>query len=75
MTIYCSREIAFIDRSDGRAQLFNCDGDRLFVFPASMTDDQIYKALDFANKAHDLGFDRGKAEKTYELRQALGIRG
>lgn len=67
------REDAQVIRRDGFAILFDCDGNSVHCFADSWTDEQIMTALDFANKAFDMGIERGKMEKVNEIRSALGL--
>jgi hypothetical protein len=66
---------AWIDRTPlgctGIAQLRDNDGSIYFYFPEDWTDDQIMKALAFANKAYEVGVRAGKREKARQMRFIL----
>lgn len=64
------RDLTFYE---DKAILMDCDGEILFAFPKSWTDEQIFTALEFANKAHSIGFKRGKLAKIHEIRTALNL--
>ena len=75
---YCDRNDAIIrvdDRegSKGGSLLYDCDGEMLFAFPEGWTDEQVLRALDFANLAYERGEKAGQTNKSYEIRRALGI--
>ena len=53
--------------------LYDCDGDKLFTFPGSMSDAQIMVAIDFANKIFSTGVRIGAGQKLLQIRAALGI--
>lgn len=61
------------EMTKGERMLYDCDGALLFVFPSDWSDDQVMKALDFANDAFEKGRIYGRAEKGTEIRRALGI--
>lgn len=56
-----------------RAVLFTRDGDQLWSVPDTWTDEQIWAALQFANRAYAMGYRSGVHHKMLEIRQALGI--
>jgi hypothetical protein len=66
---------AWIDRDViGRpdiAQLRDNDGGICFDFPKDWTDEQIMKALAFANKTYEVGVRMGKREKARQMRLIL----
>ena len=61
------------EHTEGEKLLCDCDGDVLFAFPSGWTEEQIMKALDFANDAFEKGIQYGRSDKAYEVRKALGI--
>lgn len=76
MVILCDKKECSIERNlngyPNTAVLMNCDGE-LHLFFDTWSDDQIYQALDFANQAHSIGFEKGKLAKIYQIRQALKL--
>lgn len=67
---------AYIERSDnlGRvAVLWDSEGDRCWSFPIEWSDEQIMAALAFANHAYSAGVKFGSAQKSSEIRKALGV--
>lgn len=78
-TIYLHPADAIIDREGdgirtGMAVLCDEEGNELFAFPGSWTDEQITTALHLANRLYAKGVERGKWNKAYEIRAALDIR-
>jgi hypothetical protein len=61
------------ENTKGEKLLYSCDGDLLFAFPNDWTDEQVMKALDFANEAFGVGRRLGRLDKAYEIRKALGM--
>ncbi len=55
----------------GFAMLIDCDGDEIFSVPETWTDNQVWEALDIANRVFSKGIDAGKAMKASEIRRAL----
>lgn len=55
------------------ADLYDCEGDKVWTFPDSFTDEQIMAALAFANHAYKLGVGIGANRKAEEIRSVLGI--
>jgi len=55
------------------AVLMDCDGDVVHRFDEDWTDDQIFAALAFANKAYATGIEVGRMEKAYQIRAALNV--
>ncbi|EGI7654928.1 hypothetical protein T6R82_003476 [Salmonella enterica subsp. enterica serovar Montevideo] len=55
------------------AELYDCDGDKVWTFPDSFTDEQIMAALAFANHAYKVGISIGSDRKAEEIRRALGV--
>lgn len=55
------------------AKLYNCDGDYLGSFPESWTDEQIHRAVKFANIAYSKGYEAGQQAKAGEICAVLGI--
>lgn len=55
------------------ANLYDCDGELRYHFPASWTDDQIMYAIGFANRAYSQGVAHGEWSKAAHVRAVLGI--
>lgn len=55
-----------------QAVLYDNDGEYLYAFPDTWTDEQILYALGFANRAHAWGYARGQIAKAAEVRRAIG---
>lgn len=76
MKTYATRNHCTIDRnndySKGSAVLLDEEGEVLWCFPWEWSDDQVWLALDFANRAYDSGFSSGKFLQQFEIRKALG---
>lgn len=75
---YCHPNDAAIENDKrentaGERLLYNSDEDLLFAFPPDWTDDQVMKALDFANEAFEKGIRYGRSEVAFEIRKALGM--
>jgi len=74
---YAHREDCFIDRKHSlfpnSAVLFDADGGMLWRFDADWTDDQIWTALEFANKCYLHGTITGERAKAHEIRTALEL--
>jgi hypothetical protein len=61
-------------QQDGRAFLVRCDQDEaLCSFPGYWTDEQIMKALDFANASYRAGFTAGERAKIDDILVALRL--
>lgn len=54
------------------AVLFDCDGNEVHRFDEDWSDDQIWTALSFANKAYAHGVAVGGMRKADEVRRAIG---
>lgn len=59
--------------SDGNTQLYDDEGTALASFPASWSDDDIHRALAFANRAYALGVTAGKVQKIREFHKLLAF--
>lgn len=75
----CSRNDAAIvpderEMTKGDKMLYDCEN-LLFAFPLAenWTDDQIMRALDFANETFERGMRFGRSDKAAEIRKAIGI--
>jgi len=55
------------------AELYDSEGDKVWTFPGSITDEQIMAALAFANHAFKVGISIGSDRKAEEIRRALGV--
>lgn len=55
------------------AVLMDCDGEFVHRFDEDWTDDQIWSALAFANKAFAAGVAFGESSKLHEIRSVLGV--
>lgn len=55
------------------AILYEGDGDKVWEFPDSFTDEQIMAALAFANHTFNFGVGIGSHRKAREIRSALEI--
>jgi len=55
------------------AVLIDCDGEVLFSFPKDLTNNQIFKALEFANKAYSIGYKNGELSKINEIKTILNL--
>ncbi|WP_270792906.1 MULTISPECIES: hypothetical protein [unclassified Aeromonas] len=55
------------------AELYDSEGDKVWTFPDSFTDEQIMAALAFANHAFKVGISIGRDRKAEEIRRALGV--
>ena len=55
------------------ADLYDCDGDKVWTFPGDMTDSQIMLALSFANHAYGKGVEVGEHKKTHAIKAVLGL--
>lgn len=53
------------------AVLFNCDGDMVCRFDEEWTDDQIWAALEFANRASRNGFSAGERTRAAAIRSLI----
>ena len=53
------------------ALLMDCDGEVVFSFDNTMTDEQIWTVLAYANAAFDRGYNRGRSDKAAEIRKVL----
>lgn len=77
MNTLCHQSDCYVERTKDIAGecaiLQDEEGNHLFRFPASWTDEQIHHALAFANKAFSQGVELGKSKKQYEIRAVLGI--
>lgn len=66
-----------IERTDNMkgpvAELHDCEGDKVWTFPASFTDEQIMAALAFANYTYRVGISVGSERKAEEIRSVLGV--
>lgn len=64
-----------IDESsrEPRLKLIDADGDTLFEAPPSWGEDDLWYALQIANKAYQLGHCDGSAERAREIQKALGL--
>ena len=71
--IFAHPEDCRIFRSNGKAVLYDCDGDPLFTVIESWSDDQIWAALNIANVAFRRGAKVGEEHKKRQLLDALGI--
>ena len=67
--LYRRMEGAFPEYVD----LYDCDGDKLFTFPGSMSDAQIMVAIDFATSVYSTGVQVGAGQKLRQIRAAFGI--
>lgn len=56
------------------AELYDCDGDKVWTFPDSFTDEQIMAALAFANHTYRVGINVGVERKAEEIRSVLGVK-
>ncbi|MCW8829980.1 MAG: hypothetical protein OQK32_00485 [Gammaproteobacteria bacterium] len=79
MDFYAHKDDCSITRGGeqfpGKAVLWDCDGEVLFVCAESWTDEQIYHALAFANKTYSKGCEIGQHQKMWDIKKALGING
>ncbi len=55
------------------ARLVDEEGDSLFSFPDSFTDEQIKLAVAFINQSYRLGKAHGADDKAREIRASLGL--
>lgn len=55
------------------AELYDSEGDKVWTFPDSFTDEQIMAALAFANHSFKVGVSIGNDRKAEEIRRALGV--
>lgn len=71
--VYAHREDCSIDRTteSTSALLRNSEGDVLQRFHPSWSDEQIFLALSFANRAYASGVAVGKWQKANEIKKAL----
>lgn len=53
------------------AVLFDCDGEVVNRFDESLTDVQIWAALEFANRAYNIGFCHGGKARATRIRRLL----
>ncbi|MDA8093682.1 MAG: hypothetical protein M0T84_07165 [Betaproteobacteria bacterium] len=56
----------------GSIVAYDADGEIIERFDGDWTDEMVFKAIEFANRAHDIGFHRGEAAKAHAIRAALG---
>jgi len=70
------REYCYIDRDHpdwpASAVLFDADGEVVRRFDEDWTDDQIWDALGFANRAYDIGVAVGESRRADAIRRLLG---
>lgn len=76
--VLCHPEDAYIERFATtkevlQARLCDEDGTELASFPASWSDDDIHRALAFANRAYALGVAAGNVQKIREFHKLLEI--
>lgn len=75
--MYLNKNDAVIERDDkdypNSAVLYDEEWNFLFRFNDEWTDEQILTALDFANKAHAHGYNRGKADTQNTIKLAIGL--
>lgn len=64
-------DIAIARDEEGYAEVFRCDGVKLFTTRSS--DEVIYEILSVANQAHKIGWQTGHESCAREIRQILGI--
>lgn len=73
----CHPQDLSIDRESRKqyqeVALWDCDGNYLGNLPAAMTDEQIKRAVYFANSAYALGYKWGSDHRAMEIRASLGI--
>lgn len=55
------------------AELYDSEGDKVWTFLDSFTDEQIMAALAFANHAFKVGISIGTERKAEEIRRVLGV--
>lgn len=55
------------------AELYDSEGDKVWTFPDSFTDEQIMASLAFANHAFKVGISIGIDRKAEEIRRVLGV--
>ena len=73
MNIYfVHKDDAFIqEESNTKVLRDNEEGTRLYTFPISWTDEQIFIALEFANLTYSKGILYGKKLKAEEIRSVI----
>lgn len=64
-----------IDRDSSKitVALYDCDGNYLWSFDSSWSDDQIKEVVRFANHAFRKGYETGKHMELHRVQTALGI--
>lgn len=74
---FAFREDCTIDRNHSNyptsAVLFDCDGEVVFEVSKNWTDDQIWKALEFANHAFKRGYYVGSADRAKAIKKLLDV--
>ena len=77
MEYYRHKDDCNIDRDHpeypASAVLMDCDGEIVCRFDEDWTNDQIWMALAFANRAYDIGFHIGGNVKASEIRRVIGL--
>ena len=69
--MFCHPEDASIITEGDEKVLIDCDGDTLQTFPSDWSDENIFRALTFANYAYETGRKIGRCEKAREIKNAL----
>jgi hypothetical protein len=74
---YRHKEDCHVERAEKKgcpvAELYDCEGEKVWDFPGSFTDEQIMVALAFANHTFKAGINIGVERKAEEIRRVLGV--
>lgn len=73
--VYLDPKDVVIARIDDSAslRLMDCDGNSLWIFPDTFSEEQIKTAVRFANHVYSRGLDAGADRAQWKMRTALGL--